>query len=329
MGSSLLDVVAIGNAIVDVLAQCDDQHLQKLGLNKGGMQLIDEPTAERLYGQMGSAVECSGGSAANSMAGVASLGGKAGFIGKVRNDDLGKIFAHDIRAIGVEYNTEAAIEGAATARCLILVTPDAQRTMNTFLGVSGSLSTKDLDRSLIERGQILYLEGYLFDQEAAKQAFRDGADIARAAGRKVALSLSDAFCVERHRDDFQALVKGQVDVLFANESEVLALYQTSDFDQAVLQIREAAELAVVTRGEKGSVVISHNSVTEVPAAAIDRLVDTTGAGDLFAAGFMFGLTRQKDLTTCAKIGAVAAAEIISHYGARPETSLEDLALHLL
>lgn len=319
-----LDVLCIGNAIVDVLAHADDAFLAAEKLDKGGMMLIDAAAAERLYGRMGPGVECSGGSAGNTAAGVASLGGRAGYVGKVAADQLGQVFAHDIRAIGVEYQTAPLIGGAPTARCLILVTPDAQRTMSTFLGACVALGPDDIDVAQVERAQVTYFEGYLWDPPAAKDAIRKAIQIAKAKGRKVALTLSDAFCVGRYRDEFRALVEGSVDILFANQAEIESLYQTQDFDTAMAAVRGKCPIAVLTRSEKGSVVVTRESVQAVPAAPVAKVVDTTGAGDLFAAGFLHGLTQGKPLATCARLGGIAAAEVISHVGARPDVPLRTL-----
>jgi sugar/nucleoside kinase (ribokinase family) len=325
MAAHTLDVVGIGNAIVDVLAQADDAFIAAEKLTKGTMALIDEAQATTLYGRMAAGIEASGGSAANTIAGIASLGGKAAYIGKVAEDKLGDVFAHDLRATGVRYETKPLAGGPATARCLILVTPDAQRTMNTFLGASAEFQPGDVDRDLIAAAQVTYLEGYLFDRALAKEAFRQAGAYAHQAGRKVSLTLSDPFCVDRHRDDFRAFIRDHVDILFANESEICSLYQTSDFKEAAAAVRADAEIAVLTRSEKGATVVTAQSPVEVAAAPVSRVVDTTGAGDLFAAGFLYGFTRGKDHAHSAKLGALCAAEIISHFGARPETKLSDLA----
>jgi sugar/nucleoside kinase (ribokinase family) len=319
-----LDVLCIGNAIVDVLAHADDGFLQAEALTKGAMMLIDAAAAERLYGRMGPGVECSGGSAGNTAAGIASLGGKAGYVGKVADDQLGQVFAHDIRAVGVEYATPPLKGGAPTARCLILVTADAQRTMNTFLGACVALGPGDIDAAQVSRAQVTYFEGYLWDPPAAKQAIRKAIDIAKAGGRRVSLTLSDSFCVDRWRDEFRALVEGSVDILFANEAEITSLYQTKDFDTALAAVRGKCPIAVLTRSAKGCVVVTKDAVDVVPAAPVAKLVDTTGAGDVFASGFLYGLTQGKPLPTCAKIGNIAAAEVISHFGARPEVPLVTL-----
>lgn len=325
MTTTTIDVVGIGNAIVDVLAQADETFIVSEKLAKGTMMLIDESRAHALYNRMGPGLEASGGSAANTIAGIASLGGSAGYIGKVADDLLGKVFAHDMRATGVRYETAPLKGGPATARCLILVTPDAQRTMNTFLGASVEFEPGDIDRDLVASAQITYLEGYLFDRPLAKAAFRQAGEIAHGAGRKVSLTLSDPFCVDRHRADFRDLIRGHVDILFANEAEICSLYETKDFDQAASAVRGEAEVAVLTRSEKGAIVVTAKDRVAVPAAPVERVVDTTGAGDLFASGFLYGYTRGRDLTHCARLGALCAAEIISHFGARPEVKLEELA----
>jgi len=325
MTATKIDVLGIGNAIVDVLSRSDNTFLKDNGLAKGSMSLIDEAQAKELYARMGAGVEISGGSAANTIAGIASFGAKGAFIGKVRDDQLGKIFTHDIRSIGVDFTTDAATSGPQTARCLVLVTPDGERTMNTFLGASQNLSVDDIDEDQVASAQVLYLEGYLWDPEQAKQAFLKAANIAHNASRQVALTLSDAFCVDRYRDEFRNLVREDVDILFANEAEIMSLFKASDFEDAVKLASEECKLAVLTRSEKGCVIIKGNKCHEVPAVGIDEVVDTTGAGDLFAAGFLYGLTQDKPLPECGHLGALAANEIISHIGARPETSLAELA----
>ncbi len=324
MAENTYDVVGIGNAIVDIIARCDEAFLSNHGMEKGFMQLIDADQANELYAAMGSATEQSGGSVANSCAGIASFGGKCGFIGRVADDQFGKVFAHDIRAIGVAYDTPASDAGLPTARCLVLVTGDGERTMNTFLGASTELGAGDIDADLIVSAKITYLEGYLFDKQQAKAAFHEAAKHARAAGRKVALSLSDAFCVDRHREDFLDLVHSGVDILFANETEITSLYEMNSFDDAAGAVRAEAEIAVLTRSENGAIIISGNHTIEVPADPVERVVDATGAGDLYAAGFLHGLTSEQPLEICGRLGALAAAEIISHIGARPETSLKEL-----
>ena len=322
MSAPTLDVVGIGNAIVDIIDNTDDAFLARHGMAKGGMALIDEAQAEAIYASMGPAMELSGGSAGNTIAGLASLGAACGYIGKVRDDQLGKVFRHDITAAGVRFPTPAATEGPATARCLILVTPDAQRTMNTFLGACVNLGPDDLDHGMIASAKFTYLEGYLYDPPHAQEAFRHAAATARAAGRKVALSLSDSFCVHRHRQAFLDLLRN-VDVLFANESEICALFETEDFGTAIEAARSRVALAAVTRGARGAVIASAEQTLHTPAAPVARVVDTTGAGDLFAAGFLYGLTRDLGLADCARLAALAAAEIISHYGGRPATPLSD------
>ena len=324
MTTQTYDVAGIGNAIVDVLTQSEDSFLEEHGLIKGAMTLVDETTAERLYGAMGSGIECSGGSAANTVAGIASLGGRGAFVGKVRKDQLGQIFAHDIRALGVAFTTVPAKTGPSTARCMIMVTPDAQRTMQTYLGASVELGPEDVDAEIIAAAQVTYLEGYLWDRPAAKQAFILAATLAHEAGNKVALSLSDPFCVDRHREDFLDLLAGHVDILFANEQEILSLYQVDSFEEAVDQVRGHCEIAALTRSEKGSAVINGEKTHEVPAEPVRHVVDTTGAGDSYAAGFLYGLSYGFPPPACARIGGIAAAEIIGHFGARPEIPLSQL-----
>jgi sugar/nucleoside kinase (ribokinase family) len=318
------DVIGIGNAIVDVIARHDDSFLSANGLMKGSMQLVDEEGALSLYDKLGPAMEISGGSAANTIVGITSLGGAARYVGKVADDQLGAVFSHDIRAAGVSYSTQALSGGPQTARCMVVVTPDGQRTMSTFLGASALLGPDDILEDEIANAGITYLEGYLWDRPEAKEAFRKAATLAARNRRKVALTLSDSFCVDRHRDSFLALIRDGVDVLFANEAELLSLYQTSDFDEAMLRVKQDCQIAAVTRSEKGSVVINGDDAIVVSAVAIDKVMDTTGAGDLYAAGFLFGLARGKPLAECARIGHVAAAEIISHMGARPVARLSTL-----
>ena len=324
MTDRTIDVVGIGNAIVDVLAQADEGFLAAQGLPKGTMTLIDGARAEQLYGVMGPGRESSGGSAANTMAGLAALGGRGAFVGKVRDDQLGGIFRHDIRAAGVAFDTPPATAGAPTARCLIFVTPDAQRTMCTFLGACVELGPEHIDEALIAGARVTYLEGYLWDPPGAKQAFLKAARIAHQAGRKVALSLSDPFCVERHHAEFRELVDGHVDILFANEVEIAALYGSSSFDESLQAVRGRCDLAVLTRSEKGAVILAGDEVHLVDAETVPHLVDTTGAGDLYAAGFLHGYCRGLGPYDCGRIGAIAAAEVIAHYGARPETALSAL-----
>jgi adenosine kinase len=326
MSNPRYDVLGIGNAIVDVIARAEEDFLLAHGMAKGGMALIDEDRAQAIYRAMGPAVEISGGSAANTITGCASFGARVAFVGKVKDDELGRVFARDIRAAKVAFDTPAAKDGPSTARSYILVTPDGERTMNTYLGAAQNLYADDIDPKLIADSAITYLEGYLWDPAHAKEAFKKAAKAAHEAGRMVALTLSDAFCVDRYRDEFLQLVRSKtVDLLFANEAELHSLYQTSDFDSAVKALQQDAKLAVVTRSEKGCVVVSATSIEAIPAFPVQRVVDTTGAGDLFAAGFLSGLARNKDHHVCAKLAALAAAEVIQHIGARPESSLGALA----
>jgi sugar/nucleoside kinase (ribokinase family) len=324
--SARYDVLGIGNAIVDVLARADEDFLLAHGMRKGGMSLIDEARAQAIYDAMGPAVEMSGGSAANTIVGVAGFGGRAAFIGKLKADGLGQAFGHDIRAAGVTFTTKPASEGPSTGRCYVLVTPDGERTMNTYLGAAQDLHPRDVDENVVASSAITYLEGYLWDPAQAKEAFLKAAKVAHDSGRKVALSLSDAFCVDRWRDEFLQLMRsGTVDLIFANEGELHSLYQTSDFDAAIAALRADIGAAVVTRSEKGCLVAGPDGVEAVPAFPVERVVDTTGAGDLFASGFLSGLARGADDRTCGRLGALAAAEVIQHLGARPETSLRQLA----
>jgi sugar/nucleoside kinase (ribokinase family) len=324
MQAAQIDVVGIGNAIVDIIAQTDDGFIRANSLNKGAMTLIDAARAEELYARMGPAREISGGSCANTMAGVAALGGKAAYIGKVRDDQLGQVFRHDIRAAGVRFDTPPAKDGPPTARSLILVTPDAQRTMNTFLGACVNLGPEDVDEKLIAAAGVTYLEGYLWDRPQAKQALLAAARMAHKAKRRTSLTLSDPFCVDRHRDSFLALVREHIDILFANELEIAALYRVKGFDDALQAVRGHCDIAVLTRGPKGSVIVSGEEVHVIDAAPLARLVDTTGAGDLYAAGFLWGLARGFPLAKCGRIASIAAAEVIAHYGARPEADLRAL-----
>jgi sugar/nucleoside kinase (ribokinase family) len=320
------DVLCIGNAIVDVIARTEDDFLVRQGMSKGAMQLIDEQRAEAIYDAMGPAVEISGGSAANTAVGIASFGARAAFVGKVKDDELGRVFAHDIRAAGVAFDTAPDSGGPSTARSYILVTPDGERTMNTFLGAAQDLHPNDIDADAVAGAAVTYLEGYLWDPPRAKEAFLKAAGIAHGAGRKVALTLSDAFCVGRYRAEFLDLIRnGTVDIVFANQHELLSLYETADFDTAVNALRNDAPLAAVTRSEHGCLVVTRAATEAVPAAPIERFVDATGAGDLFAAGFLVGLSRGQDHRTSARLGALAAAEVIQHLGARPESSLKTLA----
>lgn len=324
MTSAAFDVLGIGNAIVDVISHADDAFLATHKLAKGGMMLIDEQQAEALYAAMGPGVEISGGSCGNTMAGVASFGGKGAYIGKVRNDQLGQVFSHDLRATGVSFATAAATDGPSTARCLILVTPDAQRTMNTYLGACTRLGPADIDTQLVASAKVTYVEGYLWDPPEAKKAVLKAFDAARAASREVSITLSDSFCVGRYRDEFRDLVRNKVDIVFANEAEITSLYEVKTFEEAMEAVRKEARIAVLTRSEKGSVVVKGGETHAVPAAPVARVVDTTGAGDLFAAGFLFGYTQGKPLPECARLGGIAAAEVIAHVGARPEQPLRGL-----
>jgi sugar/nucleoside kinase (ribokinase family) len=326
MTSARYDVLGIGNAIVDVIARAEEDFLLKQDMRKGTMALIDEARAQAIYEAMGPATEMSGGSAANTIVGLASLGGRAAFVGKIKADGLGRAYAHDIRAAGVSFTTPPAADGPSTGRCYIMVTPDGERTMNTYLGAAQDLHPNDIDADAIAASAVTYLEGYLWDPKHAKDAFLKAAKIAHEAGRKVALTLSDAFCVDRWRDEFLQLMRsGTVDLIFANEAELGSLYQTSDFDSAVAALRSDIGVAVVTRSEKGCLVVSPEGTEAVPAFPVERVVDTTGAGDLFAAGFLSGLARGADDRTCGRLGALAAGEVIQHLGARPEASLKDLA----
>jgi sugar/nucleoside kinase (ribokinase family) len=320
-----IDVLTIGNAIVDVLGRVEESFLEKNNLVKASMRLIDEPEAHRLYELVGPSVIISGGSAANTAAGISSLGGRSAFIGKVRNDQLGEFFTHDIRATGVIFEAQPATSGPTTARSFILITPDGERTMNTYLGACTTLSPTDIDKVMVEEAVVTYLEGYLWDPPEAKDAFVKAARLARKAGRKVALTLSDAFCVERHRSSFRELIARDIDILFANERELASLYETRFFDEALQRVRKEVELAVLTRSEAGSIVAFKDEFHVVEAKEVETLVDATGAGDLYASGFLYGLTRGRPLVECARLGSLAAAEIISHIGARPQTSLKALA----
>lgn len=325
MTEATLDVVGIGNAIIDLLAHAEEEFLAEHQLARGGMTLIDEPTAERLYAAMGPVTRASGGSAGNTIAGLGSLGATCGYIGKLRDDELGAAYRHDLLAGGIRFTTAMASDGPATARCIIFVSSDGERTMNTYLGACVNLTADDIDPELVSAAKITYLEGYLYDEPHAKDAFHRAADLAHAAGRKVALSLSDAFCVVRHRDDFLDLVAHRVDILFANESELLALFETDVLEAAIGRAADMVGLAAVTLGARGSIVIRGAERISSPAAHVERVVDTTGAGDLYAAGFLYGLTHDLPLTECARIAGLAAAEVISHFGARPETPLRNYA----
>jgi sugar/nucleoside kinase (ribokinase family) len=326
MTAAKYDVLGIGNAIFDVLVRTDESFLKRHGMTKGAMALIDEDRAAAIYRDMGPATEMSGGSAANTIVGIASLGARAAYVGKVRDDQIGRLYTHDIRAAGIAFETKPAANGPATGCSYILVTPDGERTMNTYLGAAQDLTPADIDPEAIAASAFVYLEGYLWDPANAKEAFVKAAKIAHQAGRQVALTLSDSFCVDRYRDEFLQLMReGTVDLVFANEAELHSLYQTSDFDTAVEQLRSDVGLAAVTRSEKGCVVASKHDVIAVPAFPIEKMVDTTGAGDLFAAGFLFGLSRGVGHQNAGRLGALAAAEVIQHIGARPQVVLKELA----
>ena len=324
MTSHPLDVVAVGSAIVDVLTTAGDPDVEAAGLVKGTMALVDADRADALYASMGPGIEVSGGSAANTVAGVASFGASAAFIGKVRDDQLGKVFTHDIRAVGVEFSTPPAPDGPATARCLVMVTPDAQRTMSTYLGAASGLSPADIDGDVVARARYTYLEGYLWDPPEAIEALRRSVALAHDAGRLVAMSLSDPFCVDRHRRAFLDFVANDVDVLFANEAEIVSLFEVPSLADALELLPGHCDVAAVTRGELGSVVVSADAVVDTPAHPVEHVVDTTGAGDLYAAGFLYGLVTGADLARCARLGGLAAAEVISHIGARPQVPLSSL-----
>ena len=319
------DVIAIGNAIVDVMSPCEDDLIDELGMVRGGMTLVDTPRAKELYDAMGPAREISGGSAANTLAGLSAIGAQCAFIGQVADDQLGEVFAHDIHAVGIDFDTAPRAGDPPTARCLIFVTPDGQRTMNTFLGASQFLPAQALDLDAVASASVLYLEGYLWDPEEPRAAMRKAIEAAKRAGRKVAFTLSDAFVIERHGDDFLALIEdGLIDILFANHVELAALTGEDDFEDGIAQLAPKLPVLVVTRSEQGACAVAGGERADVLAEPIEHVVDTTGAGDLFAAGFLFGHVRGRELKTCLEMGAVAAAEIISHYGARPEADLQAL-----
>jgi sugar/nucleoside kinase (ribokinase family) len=325
MAEPTFDVVAIGNAIVDVMAPCEDALIEDLGMTRGAMMLVDTARAEHLYERMGPAREISGGSAANTLAGLAALGARCGFIGQVAHDQLGEVFAHDIRAAGIAFATPDRPGNPPTARCLIFVSPDGQRTMNTYLGASQFLPAAALDPAVIADAAVLYLEGYLWDPEEPRAAMRRAIAVAREAGRKVAFTLSDAFVIDRHGADFRAMIEaGEIDILFANEHELAALTETDDIERGIAAIAPKVPVLVVTRGAHGAVALAGGERFEVSAEPVARVVDTTGAGDLFAAGFLFGQVRGRALRDCLKLGAICAAEVISHYGARPEADLRAL-----
>jgi sugar/nucleoside kinase (ribokinase family) len=325
MASAEFDVLGIGNAIVDVFARVDDDFLLSRNLTKGMMRLIDEPEAHELYGRMGPSTQISGGSAANTIAGIASFGGRTAYFGKVKADQLGDIFAHDLKAQGVRFETARPLDGPATARSMILITPDGERTMNTYLGASNNLTPADIEAQLVASARVTYMEGYLWDRPSAREAFKLAARLAHQAGRQTSLTLSDSFCVERHRGSFLELIRGGIDILFANEKEITWLYQVRDFDDALQAVRKDCEIAALTRSEAGCVIVKGQEIHVVPAHPVPKVVDATGAGDLFAAGFLYGYTQNRSLADCGRLGALAAAEIISHVGARPEVNLHDHA----
>lgn len=323
MTNTIYDICGIGNAIVDILTETDEQFIVEHGLAKGAMTMIDEERAEYLYGFMeGKAKECSGGSVANTMAGVASLGGMPAFIGKVKQDAPGESFRYDMRAIGVHFDTPASVNGKSTARCYIFVTPDAQRTMNTYIGACAEVSEEDINDALIGHSKITYVEGYLWDQPKAKAAIRKALSVARMKERKVAFTLSDVFCVERHRAEFLELIASHIDILFANEGELKSLFEIDDFEQAKEQIRGKCEIAVLTRSEKGSVIVTKDETVEIAAGSDLKVIDSTGAGDLYASGFLFGITQGWDLRSCGELATKCASEIIQQIGARPQKSLQ-------
>ena len=319
------DVLGIGNALVDVITSVDDGFIAAHDFPRGATTMVDLDRAEAVYADLPPAQETSGGSCANTIAGLASFGGAVAFIGRVRDDQLGKVYTHDLRSLGVHFDVAPASSGPASGRCLVMVTPDAQRTQCTYLGASTFIGPEDVDPDVVARAQVTYLEGYLWDQPSAKDAIRKAAAAARGAGRQVAFTLSDPFCVDRHRDEFRDIVADEIDVLFGNESEICSLYEVDDFDAALQKVRRHCRVAALTRSEHGSVVIGVDEVHVVEAEPMDRLVDTTGAGDQYAAGFLYGLTHRQDLATCGRLGSIAAAEVISHFGARPAVSLAKLA----
>jgi sugar/nucleoside kinase (ribokinase family) len=324
-----IDVVALGHPLVDVLTHESDDVVARAGLERGAMTMVDAARSDEIYAQLGPAQETSGGSAANTTVGVASFGGKSAFIGRIADDAFGKVFAHDLRAAGVEFDVAPATDGSPTGRCLVIVAADAERTMCTYLGAGAEIDVQDVDADRIAGAAVTYLEGYLWDGPEAKDAIRRAADLAQAAGRKVAFTLSDPFCVERHRDEFRELASSSIDVLFANEDEITMLYEVDAFDDAARLVARDCQIAALTRGAKGSVVISGNERHEISAVPVERLVDTTGAGDVYAAGFLYGLTHGHDLVMCGKLGSLGAAEVISHLGPRPEVPLAELARRLL
>ena len=323
------DVLGIGNAMVDVIVHTNDAFLNDHKLIKGAMSLVDAATSQALYEKSGPAIECSGGSAGNTISCLASLGSSAAYVGKIFDDQLGHVFSHDIRSLGVHFETPPAVDGPPTATCLVLVTEDAERTMQTFLGACVGLGPDDINEDDIAAAAVTYMEGYLWDPEDAKAAFLKAAATAHAAGRDVSLSLSDPFCVDRHRDEFRDLVSNHVDILFANEDEIISLYQTGSFDEALQAVRNECKVAALTRSEKGSVIVAGDEVHVVDAETVDKVVDTTGAGDAYAAGFLHGFTAGSDLATAARMGGICAAEMISHVGARAQTNLKQLVAEKL
>jgi sugar/nucleoside kinase (ribokinase family) len=325
MSCTGFDVLGLGNALVDVIASVDDAFIEAHDFPRGATTMVDLDRAEAVYADLPPAQEISGGSCANTIAGLASFGARVAFVGRVRDDQLGKVYTHDLRSLGVHFDVPPATSGPATGRCLIMVTPDAHRTQCTYLGASTFIGPEDVDPAVVARAQVTYLEGYLWDQPPAKDAIRKAAGAARGARRQVALTLSDPFCVDRHREEFRVLVADEIDVLFANEAEICSLYEVDDFDAALQRLRRHCRVGALTRSERGSVVIAGHEVHVIDAEPVDRLVDTTGAGDQYAAGFLYGLTHGHDLATCGRLGSIAAAEVISHFGARPAVSLAELA----
>lgn len=324
MAETRYDVVGIGNALVDILVEVDDAFPKSQDLAKGGMFLVEREASDALYEKLPVGVEKSGGSCGNTMAGVAALGGAGAYIGKTRDDQFGTVFRHDMKAMGVDFPTPAETDGPGTGKCLVLVTPDAQRTMVTYLGAANDLIPANVSKETVQAGKVLYMEGYLYDRPTAQEAFILAADTAHEAGREVSLTLSDGFCVDRHRDAFLTLVRNHVDILFANEQEIMSLYQVDDFDAALQEARKDCKIACLTRSEKGSVILSGDEVHVVDAEPVSQVIDTTGAGDQFAAGFLYGYTQGCNLTEAARIGGIMAAEVISHYGARPEVDVAAL-----